>query len=128
MAEQFVAGALSAYVNTIYYPTAEDVAFKMPYTSNTPAESNQGPLSAVVTWNKETGTLNFTILHYSGCDFVNNFASPAGYNITLNGRAGDQLVAKDAYLTEAPNHNQQSGQTELAFGCLNMTYTMAPTS
>ncbi|MBF0892726.1 hypothetical protein HKD28_15140 [Gluconobacter sp. LMG 1744] len=125
MADQFLKGALSAYINTIYYPTAEDVTYKAPFESNIPTESNQGPLVQVVTWNKEAGTINVTVLHYSGCDYVGNFSAPAGYDITLNGRSGNSIVAKGCWLTEAPNHNQVQGTTELVFGTMSMEFILA---
>lgn len=125
MAEQFLQGAESAYINTIYYPTAEDVNYKAPFESHIPAESNQGPLANVKSWNKEAGTLSLTILHYSGCDYVGNFSNPDGYNITLNGRSGNSIVAKGCWLLEPPSHSQTKGTTELSFGMLSMEFVMA---
>jgi hypothetical protein len=125
MADQFLKGASSAYIDTVYYPTAESVSYKAPFESNIPAESNQGPLANVVTWNKEAGTINLTILHYRGCDYVGNFSNPGGYNITLNGRSGNSIIAKGCWLVEAPQHDQVNGTTELSFGTLSMQFVMA---
>lgn len=125
MANQFTQGVLSAYVNGIFVPATEEITWKPPITLNKFAESNMGPLSNVLTWSKEAGTIGLTIVHYSNFDYDDLFTGNSYFNITLNYRSGDILTVSNAILAEAPSNTSIAGTTEVSFSFMNYDFTSA---
>ena len=121
---QYLSGVVSAYINGVMVPTAEEVTIKSPRELYKYAESNSGPQSNILTWSKEQGNIALTFLHYSGLDYQDLF-SESLYEVVINLRSGDQYVGHNCILAELPSDTGVAATTEVQFNTMSIEFTPA---
>ncbi|ARW49483.1 hypothetical protein [Acetobacter pasteurianus] len=125
---QYTQGIASLHINAVYIPTAEEATWVSPRENRTYAESNMGPLTGVLKWEKVPGSLRITIVHYSGFDFDDLFVNNIYFNISLVFRSGDTLSISNALLAESPSNTIVSGTSELSFTYMDYDFDSASSS
>lgn len=120
MATQYLTGVESVYINSTLVPTREEVTYSAPMVINNFAESNQGPLGGVLTWLKEPGRIELTLVHYTGLDYMSLFSDNSVFEVTVNMRSGDSIVGHNCILAEIPQQSAVAGTTEVRFRTMNL--------
>ena len=117
---QYLTGVESVYINGILVTTREEVSYSLPMAIYNFAESNQGPLPNVKSWDKEVGNIAFTIIHYSGLDYISLFTQNDSFEVAINMRSGDSIIGHSCILQEIPQNTAIAGSSEVRFRTMNI--------